>query len=248
MEAMTPATENYLKTIYALTARGEGATTGRLAREMGVSSPSVSAMVKRLQGAHLVQQTDGRALRLTDRGEQAALRVVRRHRLIETFLFTMLQVPWDEVDAEAELLEHALSDRLEDRIDSALGHPVRDPHGDPIPPRTGYHDDAWGQALDAASAGCLFRVDRVSDRDSSALRYLGSVGVLPGVVLEVEEQDPFEGPRWVRVEGARRALGAPLTRLIHGQIVSDAPAGTPTARDGVAGSQPPASAHDGGDR
>jgi DtxR family Mn-dependent transcriptional regulator len=231
MEAITSTTEDYLKTIYALTTRGEGATTGLLAREMGVSSPSVSAMVKRLQGAQLLGPTDGRALRLTDRGEQAALRVIRRHRLLETFLFTMLNVPWDEVDAEAELLEHALSDRLEDRIDGALGHPVRDPHGDPIPPRSGHHDDAWGQALDAAPAGCLFRVDRVSDRDSSALRYLGSVGVVPGVVLAVEEQDPFEGPRWVRVQGERRALGAPLTRLIHGQIVTTLLGGTPPGSD-----------------
>ena len=231
MEAITSTTEDYLKTIYALTTRGEGATTGLLAREMGVSSPSVSAMVKRLQGAQLLGPTDGRALQLTGRGEQAALRVIRRHRLLETFLFTMLNVPWDEVDAEAEMLEHALSDRLEDRIDEALGHPVRDPHGDPIPPRSGHHDDTWGQALDAAPAGCLFRVDRVSDRDSSALRYLGSVGVVPGVVLAVEEQDPFEGPRWVRVEGERRALGAPLTRLIHGQIVTTLPGGTPPGSD-----------------
>jgi DtxR family Mn-dependent transcriptional regulator len=223
MVAITSAVEDYLKAIYALSSRGEVVTTGLLAHEVGVSSPSVSAMVKRLQSEQLVDRPDGRPLRLTAHGEQAALRVIRRHRLLETLLATMLAVPWDEVHAEAELLEHALSDRLEERIDTALGHPARDPHGDPIPPRHGSHDDSWGQPLDAAPVGCRFRVDRVSDRDSDALRYLGSLGVTPGVVLDVQEQAPFGGPRWVQVHGKRHALGAPLTRLLHGQIITDAP-------------------------
>ncbi|MFC4949300.1 iron dependent repressor, metal binding and dimerization domain protein [Pseudonocardia sp. GCM10023141] len=174
--------QGLLKTVYALTSSGEPVTTGLLAHELGVSSPSVSAMAKRLTAEEqFLERPDGRVLRLTELGEHAALRVIRRHRLLETFLATMLAVPWDEVHAEAELLEHAVSDRLEDRIDAALGHPTRDPHGDPIPPRTGPHDDVWGEALDAAPAGCWFRVQRVSDRDSAALRYLGGLGIVPGV-------------------------------------------------------------------
>ena len=219
MVAMSRATEDYLKTIYHLATRGEAVTTGHLARELGVSSPSVSAMIKRLEDSELIDRPDARSLRLTDSGEQAALRVVRRHRLLETFLARMLGLPWDEVHAEAELLEHALSDRLEERIDAALGHPTHDPHGDPIPPRTGQHDEQWGVALEAVPPGSRFRVERVSDRDSAALRHLGKLGIVPGVDLDVGEQEPFGGPRWVVVDGRRHPLGGPLTRLVHGHVV-----------------------------
>jgi DtxR family Mn-dependent transcriptional regulator len=215
----TRATEDYLKAVYGLATRGSGdpVTTGALAHQLGLSSPSVSAMTKRLEREHLLERPGPRGVRLTAQGERAALRVVRRHRLLETFLVRVLDVPWDEVHAEAELLEHALSDRLEERIDNALGHPTRDPHGDPIPSRDGSHDEDWGECLGDAPAGGRFRVERVSDRDSEALRYLGVLGVVPGAVLEVDEQSPFEGPQWVRIRGERHALGAPLTRLVHGR-------------------------------
>ena len=216
---MSRATEDYLKAIYHVAHRGQPVTTGALASWLGVSSPSVSAMLRRLEDGGLLLRADSRSLRLTAAGERAALRVVRRHRLLETFLARMLDVPWDEVHAEAELLEHALSERLEERIDAVLGHPTHDPHGDPIPPRDGPHEEGWGAALDSAPSGCRFRVDRVSDRDSAALRYLGELGVFPGVVVDVEEQEPFGGPRWVRVAGQRRPLGSPLTRLVHGCVL-----------------------------
>ena len=209
MATLSRATEDYLKAVYHVAHRGKSVTTGLLASELGVSSPSVSAMVRRLEEAGLLLRADSRSFRLTEDGERAALRVVRRHRLLETFLASMLDVPWDEVHAEAELLEHAVSDRLEERIDAALGHPTHDPHGDPIPPGQGPHDEGWSAALDSAPAGCRFRVDRVSDRDSAALRYLGEMGVIPGVVVDVEEQEPFGGPRWVRVSGERRSSAAP---------------------------------------
>jgi DtxR family transcriptional regulator, Mn-dependent transcriptional regulator len=144
---------------------------------------------------------------------------VRRHRLLETFLARMLDVPWDEVHAEAELLEHALSDRLEERIDTALDHPTHDPHGDPIPPRDGPHDEHWGVSLETVRPGARFRVERISDRDSAALRYLGELGVFPGVVIVIEGQEPFGGPRWIRVGGQRRSFGGPLTRLVHGHVL-----------------------------
>jgi len=130
-------------------------------------------------------------------------------------------VPWDEVHAEAELLEHVLSERLEERIDAALGHPTHDPHGDPIPPRHGPHDERWGVGLDAVPPGAFFRVRRVSDRDSAALRHLGELGVRPGVVLAVERQDPFGGPLWVRIDDRSCALGTPLTRLVHGDVLNE---------------------------
>jgi DtxR family Mn-dependent transcriptional regulator len=218
MVTMSRATEDYLKAIYHLAHRGDPVTTGLLAQELGVSAPSVSAMVKRLEDGSLLTRPDSRSLQLTDTGERAALRVVRRHRLLETFLARMLGVPWDEVHAEAELLEHAVSERLEERIDAVLGHPTHDPHGDPIPPRDGPHEEDWKEPLDAVPAGSRFRVERVSDRDSAALRYLGDLGIYPGVVITVEEQAPFGGPRWVRVGDARHPLGNALTRLVHGHV------------------------------
>lgn len=223
MAALSASNENYLKAIFDLTHRGESVTTGALATELGVSSPSATAMLKRLEQTQLVERPNPRRFRLTARGERAALQVVRRHRLLETFLARVLDVPWDEVHAEAEVLEHALSDRLEERIDTLLGHPDRDPHGDPIPPRSGSHREDWGDPLAAARAGERFRVERISDRDSEALRYLGGLGVLPGVDLWVDEVSPFGGPVWVSLRGgARHALGAPLTRMVHGRIAERA--------------------------
>lgn len=222
MQATSQAGEDYLKAVYALTTRGEPVTTGGLAHELSVSSPSVTAMVKRLEGAELVERLDGKTLGLTERGQRLALRVVRRHRLVETFLVTVLDVPWEDVHSEAELLEHAISPRLEERIDRHLGHPARDPHGDPIPPATGEHDETWGEPLDAVPVGVTFVVERVSDRDSAALRYLGELGIRPDVVLHVEEQAPFGGPRWVRVgDGERQPLGGELTGLVHGRVEED---------------------------
>lgn len=214
----TRAGEDYLKAVYGLLSCGERATTGALARRLGVSSPSASAMIKRLESQRLVERPAGGGLRLTPEGESAALRVVRRHRLLETFLARTLGMTWDEVHAEAELLEHAVSDRLEERIDEAMGRPTRDPHGDPIPPRSGQHREDWGDRLDSARRGDRFRVVRVSDRDSESLRYLGTLGLVPGAVIQIGEKAPFGGPLWISVAGQQRALGAPLTRLVHGRI------------------------------
>ena len=230
MTALSASNENYLKAIFDLTHRGGPVTTGTLASELGVSSPSATAMLKRLEQTRLVERPDPRRVQLTPHGERAALQVVRRHRLLETFLARVLDVPWEEVHAEAEVLEHALSDRLEQRIDALLGHPERDPHGDPIPPRSGTHTEDWGRPLAAAEAGDRFLVERVSDRDSEALRYLGRLGVRPDVELRVEEIAPFAGPIWVRLPtGERHALGAPLARLVHGRVVAgDAASGSRT--------------------
>lgn len=217
---LTEAVEDYLKAVFQLATEdptGNGrATTSAVAARLGVSAPSASAMLKRL-GAHQLLVRSPETLSLTPHGERHALQVVRRHRLLETFLAEVLEVPWDEVHAEAEILEHVVSDRLEARIDAVLGHPGRDPHGDPIPPRDGRHSEDWAEPLDAAPAGTAFTVERVSDRDSAALRYLADLDIRPGVTLRVEDQDPFGGPLWVWVDEARHALGRDLTPLVHGR-------------------------------
>jgi DtxR family transcriptional regulator, Mn-dependent transcriptional regulator len=219
---LSASMEDYLKALLHLDAEGETVTTTAVAHRVEVAPPSASAMLRRLREAGLVQAGDGHEVELTDHGQRHALRVVRRHRLVETFLAEVLDVPWDEVHEEAERLEHALSPALEERIAARLGDPSHDPHGDPIPPRDGEHDEAWPDPLDLAPAGTRFLVERVSDRDSDALRYLDELGVRPGVTVQVGERDPFGGPLWIEVEGARRALGLPLARLVHGSVVTDA--------------------------
>jgi DtxR family Mn-dependent transcriptional regulator len=215
----TKAVEDYLKEIYALQTRGEGVSNARIAARLGVSAPSVSVMVKRLEAGLLVKRLPSNQLALTELGEAQALRIVRRHRLVETYLHHRLGVPWHEVHDEAEILEHAISDRLEDRIAEALGHPTHDPHGDPIPPKDGSHREGWPGSLNDAPEGCAFRVERVSDRDREVLRYLADLGIRPGTVLDIEQRSPFGGPLWVRINEARHALGIVLVRSVFGSVV-----------------------------
>ncbi|CAN5262252.1 metal-dependent transcriptional regulator [soil metagenome] len=213
----TESVEDYLKIIFMLHAEGESATTSRIAGRLGVAPPSVSTMVRRLAAEDLLAPPDRRGAALTAHGERHAVRIIRRHRLLETYLVQALGLPWDEVHAEAEILEHVLSERLEDRIDEVLGHPTHDPHGDPIPPKSGPHSEQRGDSLAAAQPGDRVHVLRVSDRDSEALRYLGDLGIRPGVTLTVLERAPFGGPLWVDLGGQRLALGTQLLQLITGR-------------------------------
>ena len=210
------AMSKYLRVIYVLSFKAPPVLTSAVAARLGVAAPSVSAMLQRLGAAGLLAGSGGGGIALSEHGQRHAREVVRRHRLIETFLARAAGMSWDEVHHEAEAMQHAVSDLLIDRIDAALGHPRHDPHGDPIPPSSGEHVEDWPPALADEAAGGRFRVDRVSDEDSAALRYLAGLGVRPGVVLRVLEREPFGGPLWVEIGGQRRALGMPLARLVHG--------------------------------
>lgn len=212
----------YLRVIYLLSFKAPSVTTSEVAARLGVAAPSVSAMLRRLGTAGLITSSGAGGIVLSEHARRHAREVVRRHRLIETFLVQAAGMSWDEVHDEAEALQDVVSGRLIDRIDTALGHPRRDPHGDPIPPPAGepaddYAED-WSPALAGVPVGKVFRVDRVSDEDSAALQYLAGLGVRPGVLLRVLEREPFGGPLWVEVGGQRRALGAPLTQLVHGVV------------------------------
>ena len=216
----TDAVEDTLKAIFELTGQGGILGTSRIAQHLGVTPPTTSAMLKRLLAHGLLERAVAGDLRLTDHGEAHARELVRRQRILETFLVEMLHLPWDEVYEESELLEHAVSDRVLRRIDELLGHPNLDPHGDPIPQPRAEHVETWGLALDdGLPIGCNFLVERVRSEDPAALRYLASLGIWPGVTVEVVDQAPFEGPLYVLVDGDTHALGAPLTNLVHGRLV-----------------------------
>jgi DtxR family transcriptional regulator, Mn-dependent transcriptional regulator len=217
--APTAPAEDTLRTIFVLSGRGDPVSTSALARQLRVSAPTVSSMLRRLEDYGLVHRAADHLTTLTPHGARHARHVVRRHRLLETFLVEVVGLAADEVHAEADALEHAVSDRLLDRIDEMLGRPDRDPHGDPIP-RTGEaHVEGWGTRLDDAAVGGEFRVERVQDWDGAALRHLLDLGVVPGLTLVVLERAPFGGPLWVRFDGRDHALGEPLTRLVHGREV-----------------------------
>lgn len=181
--------ENYVKAIYQLSADGEkqAAATGKLADSLGVSPGTVTSMLKTLSESGLAEYTPYEGARLTEAGRSLALRVLRRHRLIELFLVKTLDLSWHEVHAEAENMEHAVSDLLIDRIDAFLGHPESDPHGDPIPKADGTVAETAGIALSGLSAGEAFRIVRVSDQSPEFLRYLSAAGLRIGAEGQVRE-------------------------------------------------------------
>ena len=193
------AVEDYVKVVYAHTEwQPEPITTSVLASRLGLAASSVTEMVKKLGAQGLVDHVPYGAVTLTTDGTALALRMLRRHRLIETWLVRHFGYGWDEVHDEAEVLEHALSDRLLDRIDEQLGYPTRDPHGDPIPSRDGRVEQPEAVLLRAVAAGETVRIVRISDRDPQLLRHLEAEAVALDGVFTVVSTDPFV----VRGEGA----------------------------------------------
>jgi len=212
------AVEDYAKAIYALEHRGDGAvTTTALAERLGVTPASASGMVRRLSELGLVAHEPYRGVVLTDAGRRVALEVLRHHRLLE-LLLTDLGLPWDRVHDEAEVLEHHISEDLEQLIAARLGHPTHDPHGDPIPTADLTIDEGVTVALDALEPGARGRFVRVSDADPDMLRYLGERGIAPGDTLEVVDRQPFEGPTFVRFDTTTHALGGALARAMRVEV------------------------------
>ena len=208
--------ENYAKAIYQLQAvDDEPVGTGAVADRLGVTPASASAMLKRLADDDLVEHSPYRGVRLTPDGEQLALEMIRHHRLIELFLAEVLGMPWDRVHEEAEVLEHHISEELEELIATKLGQPARDPHGDPIPSRELDIEDDRTVALSDLEVGGRGVFERVSDRDPEMLRYLDARGIRPGAAIEVRAREPFEGPIRVSVSGDEHALGTSLARRMR---------------------------------
>jgi DtxR family transcriptional regulator, Mn-dependent transcriptional regulator len=212
---LSAAVEDYAKAIYTLETREGRASTTALAERLGVSAPAVSAMLRKLIALGLVEHEPYRDVRLTERGRRVALEVIRHHRLLELYLVESLGMPWDQVDAEAEVLEHVLSEELEELIAAKLGHPTHDPHGDPIPSRELTITDGESRSLYALEPGDRGTFVRVSDSDPEMLRYLGERGIAPGALIEVIERQPFDGPLSVRFGDEVHVLGAVLARAMR---------------------------------
>jgi DtxR family Mn-dependent transcriptional regulator len=199
--------ENYLKNIYLLQSRYARVPTAALAERLGVSSPSVTSMVRKLARMGLLAHEPYRGVSLTERGEAAALRVIRAHRLWESYLVEVIGLSWDQAHVEAERLEHALSDGLADRLDEALDHPATDPHGHPIPTREGRMPSLTGTPLTELPSETAGTVLQICDDTPALLRYLGGLRIYPGEAIAVLEVAPFDGPIHVRVGGTTQVLG-----------------------------------------
>ena len=202
--------ENYVKTIALIATRGrtsDAVSTGVLAQALSVSPGTVTGMLKTLSEANLATYTPYEGARLTPAGQRLALKVIRRHRLLEQFLVQTLKMPWDEVHEEAEHMEHAVSERLIDRIDSFLGHPAVDPHGDPIPRADGSLAEPEGVPLAKLARGQRFQVVRVVDQDPAFLRYLTECGLDLNVQGELVENRPEAGALVFRLNDRAVALG-----------------------------------------
>jgi DtxR family Mn-dependent transcriptional regulator len=211
---LTVAVQDYLKAIYALEAEGKRVTTSALAARMGVRAPSVTAMTKRLAELGLVERAPYRGVVLTEEGRRGALEVLRHHRLLERYLVDRLGLSLAEVHAEAELLEHALSEELEAKIDAELGFPTHDPHGDPIPDRELRVAAAGDPSLLDLPPGRRAAVSRVPDGNPELLRYLAELGLLPGSEVEVVSQAPFGGPVTVRTGSGDHAISRELAERV----------------------------------
>jgi DtxR family Mn-dependent transcriptional regulator len=207
---------DYLKAIWELAVEsGDVASTKGVAERLSVSAASVSNMFARLQEMGLVEHERYRGATLTERGKREALRLVRRHRLIETFLLEHLGYPWQEVHEEAERLEHAVSDGFTKRLAEFLGHPDHDPHGGPIPSPEGVLEADDSFPLSQAVAGRRLRISKVRDEDAEMLDYLGDRNLVPGRVLTVREVRALDGVVMVEdEEAAVYALGEPLARYV----------------------------------
>ena len=218
VQPLSGPVEDYLKAIYDLERVGEPAATNDIADRLAISPASVSGMVRRLADQGLITHEPYRGVRLTREGRIAALRTLRRHRILECYLTAVLGYPWDRVHEEAERLEHAASEELVERMASALGDPGRDPHGAPIPTRDGRVEEIRLRSLADTPAGDRVRVCQVYDEDGDRLRYLAELGIRPGAMVRILDRAPFDGPITIWVDsaagGSSRAVGVGLAREV----------------------------------
>lgn len=204
--------EEYLETIYKASLVGDVRPT-QLADALSVSGPTVTATLRRLESAGLITRPDG-GVALTEDGRREAVQVIRRHRLAERFLVDALGLPWDSVHEEACLLEHAMSPRVLQALETFLDNPSVCPHGHPIPSTDGVVPELVGTPLSELGSGSEGIVVRVAEGDDDMLSYLGGLGLYPGARVRVAESAPFGGPLLVEVGGSQRPLARDVAALV----------------------------------
>ncbi|TCW23789.1 metal-dependent transcriptional regulator [Dietzia cinnamea] len=215
---LTPTIQAYLMAVHALGAGDDPVTSSALAERLGASPSSVSEGVRKLVTMGLAEHRPYAPVVLTEAGRSFAVAMVRRHRIIETFLSRCLEYPWDEVHAEADALEHVVSDRFVDALDVFLDHPRRDPHGDPIPTRDGHLDPLGDTPLDRVEEGSTGVVTRVSDRDNAVLRHLAEIGLRPDSPVEVVSRQVELGIISVSLAGRVVQVGTPVAAAVRVRV------------------------------
>ena len=218
---LTRSVEDYLKSVFHLTSQGGFATTSDIAEMLEVAPPSVSGMMKRLSETGLIEHVPYRGVQLTPQGRRAALQMIRRHRILESYLTSKLGYDWGDVHVEAERLEHAVSEKLIERMAEALGEPRYDPHGAPIPTAAGEIEEAELVTLADARVGAMLVLRQVGDEEPERLRYLAEQGLIPGTRLAVVERQPFNGPTTVRFGVETRVVGQELAGLLWCEEVEE---------------------------
>ncbi|NTU65336.1 MAG: metal-dependent transcriptional regulator [Chloroflexi bacterium] len=220
MEKFSPPIEDYLKTIYMLREREGAASTTAIATALEVTPASVTGMLKKLAELKLVRHVPYQGVELTKSGEKIALEMVRHHRLLELFLIEALGYSWDEVHAEADALEHVISEEFEERMVARLGNPTLDPHGDPIPNKDGTIAMVKERALLAMQVGESAQITHINDINSEMLRYAASLGLTPTTRLTLIEAEPFGGSLRVKIGKAEKAIGRELAAQIYVSLES----------------------------
>lgn len=214
MDKLSPQMEDYLKAVYLIRERAGSVTTTAIATALSVTPASVTGMIKKLAELKLVRHTPYQGVELSKSGEKIALEIVRHHRLLELFLIEALGYSWDEVHAEADVLEHVISEEFEERVAARLGYPVVDPHGDPIPAKDGTITAVAQQALLQLAIGCSATITRVSDRNSAMLRYAAELGLRPGVRVTLIGAEPFGGSLRLKIGRAECTIGRELAAQV----------------------------------
>ncbi|HSE83972.1 MAG TPA: metal-dependent transcriptional regulator [Thermodesulfobacteriota bacterium] len=212
---ISPAVQDYLKAIYKLQKQDEKVSTSAIAERLELSNATVTAMIKKLAEKKLLKHTSYHGVVLTDEGRKTALEVIRRHRLVELFLKEILGLPWDKIHAEAEKLEHVISDELLERIDSILGHPKTDPHGNHIPTKDGMMPDSQDNCpLVDVEVGETVVINSVSDSNPDKLQFMSKLGLFPGVVIHISDKPPFEGDLFIKVGSTEHRLPREVAKNI----------------------------------
>tara|TARA_B100000579_G_C22685060_1_gene782216 strand:- start:192 stop:851 length:660 start_codon:yes stop_codon:yes gene_type:complete len=218
---LTSTVENYLKALLMLSNQGEKrVSTGDLSKSLGVTPGSATSMIKTLAEAGLANHKSHYGVLLTDEGRTLAVHVVRRHRIIELFLVNILEMEWDEVHAEAEKLEHVVSDEVIGRMDKLLDYPTLDPHGDPIPTQEGKFIERPLHQLSQCEEGQRVQVARISDQNSSFLKFAESHGLTPGATIEVQRRNKNADSITLRSSEEEITLGFTAAKRIEVELVT----------------------------